>query len=401
MRIGTNGEILIIQSQMKQYRVPFFTKLHAALLQDGIKLKVAYSDPPPAERGKRDNVDLPVGTGVKVKGYRALGNRVVWQPLVREVAKADLVVVEPANRYIMNHLLFLCSSLGIKRLAYFGLGENSQADRLAISEWYRRKMLGCYEWWFAYTAGIVEYLAGQGVPREKITAVQNSVDTRELREQIAAIPHTTVIEEKAKLGIPCGALVAVFCGMLEPVKALPFLIKSATLVKREISGFHLIIAGGGPHAALAQKAAIASGGWIHSVGPKFGVEKALILKMADVFTLPGRVGLAILDSFAAGLPLLMTDLPIHGPEAEYLEEGVNGLKSCHEVEAYAMILRSLLAEPPRLKALKEGAKRSAEKYSIEAMVQNFHQGITRCLGMEAKESGRCTSSTSSAPGQIS
>lgn len=392
--------ILIIQAQMKQYRVPFFTKLHAALLQDGVELKVAYSDPPPAERRKRDNCDLPAECGIKVKGYWALRNKVIWQPLLREVAAADLVVVEPANKYIMNHLLFLCSSLGIKRLAYWGLGENKQADRLAVSEWYRRKMLFRYEWWFAYTAGIGEVLASQGVPLEKITAVQNSVDTRELREQIAAIPETVVREEKARLGIGRNSLVAVFCGMLDPVKAVPFLIESARVAKKEIPEFHLVIAGGGPDSAFAENAASGSGGWIHTVGPKFGVEKAMILKMADVFTLPGRVGLAILDAFAAGLPLLITHMTIHGPEAEYLEEGVNGLKSKHEVGAYAKSVTRILSDLPRLQALKEGATRSAERYSIEEMVRNFHRGIIQCLGMEAKETERCTSSTSSVPGRI-
>ena len=383
---GTRKRVLIIQSQIKQYRVPFFAKLHAALENEGITLRVGYSDPPTSETGKQDNCDLPLEYGVKVKGYWALGNRAIWQSLLGEVAAADLVIVEQANKYVMNHLLLLCSTLGVKKMAFWGLGENKQAGRLAISEWYRKKMLNRPDWWFAYTAGTADYLVRQGAPRGKITAVQNSVDTQELREQGAAIPQKTVCEEKRKLGFEADAPVGVFCGMLDPVKAIPFLIESAKLVKREIPEFHLIIAGGGPDAPLAEQAASASGGWIHSLGPRFGAEKALILKMADVFLLPGRVGLAILDAFAAGLPLLTTDIPVHGPEAEYLEEGVNGLKVEHEVEVYARAVIDVLANPDRLRTLREGATRSADRYSIEAMVRNFYDGITRCLGMRAEES---------------
>lgn len=378
------SRVLIIQGQIKQYRIPFYEKLYASLQRDGITLRVGYSDPPPAEREKKDNRDLPVAYGVKVKGYWVLGKRMIWQPLLREVAVADLVIVEQANKHLMNHLLLLCSSMGLKKMAFWGLGENKQAGQLAISEWYRRRTLSRSNWWFAYTSGTAAYLTRQGVPRDQISAVQNSVDTRALREQAAAIAQTTVSEQRGKLGIAPDAPVGVFCGMLDPVKAVPFLVDSAKLVKKEVPQFHLIIAGGGADESCAQDAAWSSGGWIHAVGPKFGSEKALVLKMADAFMLPGRVGLAILDAFAAGIPLLTTDIPIHGPEAEYLEAGVNGLKTEHEVGAYARAVARLLNDPNRLEALKVGAARSAEKYSIEAMAQNFHDGILRCLRMKAQ-----------------
>ena len=63
------------------------------------------------------------------------------------------------------------------------------------------------------------------------------------------------------------------------------------------------------------------------MGQKFGRE-GLALRMADIFVIPARTGLAILDSFAAGLPLFTTDIAIHGPEAEtYLIDGYNGRKT--------------------------------------------------------------------------
>lgn len=386
MRNGTQKRVLIIQGQIKQYRAPFFEKLHEALEHDGVSLRVGYSSPPPADQVRRDNCDLPTRYGVKVKAIRAFGRKAIWQPLLGEVAVADLVVVEQAHKYLMNHLLLACSSLGVKRMAFWGLGENRQAGQLVISEWYRKQTLNRPDWWFAYTNGTADYLARRGVPREKITAVQNSIDTRELREQVATISQETICKEKAKLGIPPAAPVGVFCGMLAPVKSVPFLIESAKLVKMEIPEFHLIVAGGGPDALAVEKAASASGDWIHLFGPTFGAEKALLLRMADVFLLPGRVGLAILDAFAAGLPLLTTDIPIHGPEAEYLEEGVNGLKTEHEVGVYARAVIDVLNDPCELKTLTEGAAKSAQKYSIETMVQNFHDGILRCLGMRIGES---------------
>jgi hypothetical protein len=95
-------KVLIVEPQMKQYRVPFFTKLHTALRSSGIDLRVAYSPPNAHEARKRDNADLPEAIGVKVKGYGLLGNRLVFQPLLREVAWADLVVVDQATRHILT-----------------------------------------------------------------------------------------------------------------------------------------------------------------------------------------------------------------------------------------------------------------------------------------------------------
>lgn len=379
MRTRSRKKILIIQRQVKQYRVPFFELLYRKLADDGISLCVAYSAPPEGERQKKDNCDLPPEFGIKVKAYWVLRQRILWQPLLKQILKSDLVVVEQANKFLLNHLLLLCSACGIKRMAFWGLGENKQSGKLPVSEWYRQKTLDWPDWWFAYTRGTSDYLMRNGVPREKITSVQNSVDTRELQEQIASIPRDRICNERKKLGITIDAPVGVFCGMLDPVKSVPFLIESAKLVKKRLPGFHLILAGGGPDAQFARQAAADTGGWIHAVGPKFGSEKALILRMGDVFTLPGRVGLAILDAFAAGLPLLTTSIPIHGPEVEYLADGINGLTVEHNIVAYADAVTSILSDSSRLRALKKGAAKSAEEYSIEAMAQNFHEGITRCL----------------------
>ncbi|MGH9743961.1 MAG: glycosyltransferase family 4 protein, partial [Candidatus Acidiferrum sp.] len=127
------------------------------------------------------------------------------------------------------------------------------------------------------------------------------------------------------------------------------------------------------------KRAFAHSSWVHFVGPKFGEAKSQLLAIADVFLLPGRVGLAVLDGFAAGLPLIATRLPIHGPEMEYLEEGVNGLITPPDPEAYAQAVALLLSNPNRLRMLRAGAAISAQKYSIEAMVENFKEGIVQSL----------------------
>jgi glycosyltransferase involved in cell wall biosynthesis len=369
---------LIIEAQIKRYRKPFYQRLRAALAREDIQLRVVYSPPTAAEAAKHDNCELPRAYGVKVKGWWLANERLLFQPAFREIASADLVVIDHANKFIVNHFLFPLSLFKLKRIAFWGLGENLQADRSRFSEWYKHRSLHWVDWWFAYTEGTARYLQEHGVPAAKITAVQNSVDTRRVRSYVKNLNLHAKAALRGKLGISPSAPVGIFVGMLHRVKSVPFLIEAGEKIRQTIPEFQLIVVGGGPdEAELKQSAAHRS--WVHFAGPKFGDRKSQLLAIADLFLLPGRAGLAVLDAFAAGLPLVATRLSIHGPEMEYFEEGRNGLMTAPDPEEYARAVASLLSHPKELQLLREGAANSAEKYSIEVMVENFRRGIVQCL----------------------
>ena len=370
--------VLIIEEQIKRYRRPFYQRLHNELCHAGVQLRVVYSSPAPCETLKQDNCELPREFGVRIEAHRICNERLLFQPAFREVVAADLVVIDHANRFLLNHLLLPLSLLRLKKAAFWGLGENIQADRSRFSEWYKERTLNWVDWWFAYTEGTARYLQEHGVPAEKITAVQNSVDTRGIQISVKNLSPNARTALRAKLGIGPSVPVGIFVGILHKVKSIPFLIKAAENIRRTIPEFELIVAGGGPDEEEIKQDA-SQRPWIHFVGPKFGERKSQLLAISDVFLLPGRVGLAILDSFAAGLPLVATRLPIHGPEMEYFEEGRNGLMTAPDPEAYAQAVAILLSDPTELQLLREGAAKSAEKYSMEVMVENFKKGIMQCL----------------------
>jgi len=370
--------VLIIEAQMKQYRLPFYDRLYQALKDAGVELKVAYSDPPLREHSKKDTCDLPSTYGMKVKGYWMAGGRLLFQPLVDSLMVADLVIMDQANKFLVNHLLLLLSVSGIKRTAFFGHGVNGREDRNWLSEWYRRKTINWVSWWFAYTESTTKYLVTRGVPRSKITTVQNAIDTSEIREQIRLIPELRKDELRSQLGIPSSALLGIYCGILDKVKKIPFLIEAAGQIKQRVDNFHLLLAGGGPEQAPVE-AGIKALPWVHFVGPRFGKEKAELLAISDLMLMPGAVGLVILDAFAAGLPLLSTRLAIHGPEMEYLEEEINGLVSEPDVRAFAAMAATVLHDRKKLDRLQMGARIAGGKYTIENMTANFCNGIQDCL----------------------
>ena len=183
---------------MKHYRVPFFTKLHEALRQDGIELAVAYSAQNRKQATRRDRAELPPEFGRKVTGYW-LADRFLYQSLWKEVFSADLVIVGNENKYLVNPFLLLLSALQLKTVAFWGLGPNMHPDRTAFSEWIKEKMVSSVDWWFAYTETIAEYLRQHGMPADRITNVQNATDTVELRRQLSEIPGDEAAQAKRAL----------------------------------------------------------------------------------------------------------------------------------------------------------------------------------------------------------
>lgn len=371
--------VLIVQSRVKRYRLPFFVGLYSALKQDGIDLTVAYSAPNGEHLARADQVDLPKEFGRKVKGYW-FANRLLYQPLWREIMRSDLLIVGPENKFLINPSLMLLSGLGLKRVAFWGLGPNMHPDRLEISEWIKERVLTTVDWWFAYTETVADYLRKHGMPAQRITTVQNATDTRELRRLMDEIDEREIIDAKIGLTGSRDSRIGLYCGLIGKIKSLPLLLDSARRVKKIVRNFHLIIVGNGPDRAWLELA-IANDAWIHYMGSQYGRQSALFYKMADMFLLTGTAGLALVDSFAAGLPVIGTSLPTHPPEISYLHDGENGLLTAHDPQAYAAATIELLTDHGLMAKLRRGATATGSAYTIEAMIENFRSGIKQCLAL--------------------
>ena len=187
------------------------------------------------------------------------------------------------------------------------------------------------------------------------------------------------IEARRALGIGPTDPIGLFCGSLYAGKKIDFLIDAARRIRNLVPGFHLIIVGAGPleHELFA----LAEGAkWIHFTGRQSGAARAPYFQMATAFLIPAWVGLSVVDAFAAGLPVITTDLPrSHSVEFEYVEHGTNGLVTTHDRAAYAAAFVRLLSEPVLLRRLCEGSRSAGNRYTIEGMIENFTDGVLRCL----------------------
>lgn len=374
--------VLIIQSQIKQYRVPFYEKLYDALNRDGVELRVVYSDPHRWEAKKKDTFHLPLEFGRETRAYWFCGNRLLYQPAWAEVHAADLVIVEQANKYLMNYIILLSSVLGLKKMAFWGHGKNRGPRTNRISEWLKRRTVNWVDWWFAYTAGTADYLVECGVHPQRITNVQNAIDTAAFRSQLDGISDCELTDTKRALNLCGGAKIGLFCSGVTEGRMADFLVDAVVRIKEHIPEFEFIAIGSGPEQKHFEKAS-ARYPWFHYFSSRFGREKALYFKLADVFLMPGVMGLGILDAFVAGLPTVTTRTPNHGPEIGYLREGQNGLITSIDVQEYTSGVVRLLNDSSAIRKLRAEALSSGQDYSIEAMVENFRSGILECLGIGA------------------
>jgi glycosyltransferase involved in cell wall biosynthesis len=316
---------------------------------------------------------------VKAPRRYLLRGRILLQGVsAREIRSADLVIIVQANGYMLNYPLLLAAATGLKRVAFWGHGYNHQTTSTALSERFRRLLVNVPQWWFAYTERTAAFLRDNGVAANKITVINNAIDTSGFERQVAAVSEADIAGLRARFDIPQSARVGLYCGSLYPNKHLPFMIDAATRIRAQIPDFLLVIVGAGPDVQFVERAA-AEHPWVRYLGPQFGGTKAAIFRISEVFLNPGLVGLAILDTFAGAVPIVTTDVPVHSPEIAYLNSGVNGLIVKNDAAVYAQAVVELLRDPRRLGELRQGALLAARQFSLENMVRNVAGGVVACL----------------------
>lgn len=369
-------KVTIIYRTIPQYRVEFYNLLKEGLLKKGIELELIYGDNP--FKGRNDNVHSEWATYKKNFTLNFYKFYIIWQPCIKEVQHSDLVIVEQANKLLFNYYLIIRKIFKKKKFAFWGHGLNRQISRTSIFNRFKLTYINRANWWFAYTQGIKSFLINKGVEEDRITVVQNAIDTKKLNEQYNSIPETEVDELRKKHSILPEEKVLIYCGALSKEKNIPFLIETADKLKAGGHSFRLIIMGNGPMVKFVEAAA-QERAWLIYTGPKFGREKALYFRLSDLFLLPGAMGLAILDSFAFETPIVTMKYEFHGPEFEYIEDGHNAIVSEGNLEDYTEKVAGLMKDPQKINMMKVAAKLMILKYNIETMVENFIEGIEKAL----------------------
>lgn len=364
--------VVIIQRRLTHYRTPLFTLLKQKLYEHNISLRLLVGEPTKQELLKRDEGVISWAEKIPTYYFGAL----CWQPYGKYISNADLVITAQENKLIYNH--FLLSYKKNYRIAFWGHGANLQSKNPnGLSERYKRWTSKRVDWWFAYTNTSLNLVSNTGFPQNKITNLENAIDTVSLLSNIEAITESEISKIRNQLGWIDGNI-GIFIGSLYADKRLDFLLDSANKLKVLNPNFKLIILGSGPMSEMIKKFC-QDKSWCIWVGAQTGLEKAKYLAVSDVLLNPGLVGLGILDSFVAKVPMVTTNCGLHSPEIAYLQQDQNGLMTANTIDAYVEGVQKVIHNTTYRNTLLKGCAESAKHYTIENMATNFLNGILRAL----------------------
>ena len=375
-------KVAILQHRLLHYRVDFFNLLRELCLARNINCHLVHGQATATEKTKHDEGTLEWADKTSNAFVYVGGRDILWQPLPDSVRDADMYVLMQENRILSNYPLLLKGKFGSPKVAYWGHGINFQSRVLdGLRERWKRLLVKQVDWWFAYTDLTAEIVRHTGFPAERITSLNNAIDTSAFRKTVESITREDLAKIRRGLGLNDHSRVGIFCGSLYPDKRLDLLVEAAAIVRNKVTDFHMVVIGSGPDKEFIDRAA-KKYPWLHPVGVKFGREKATYFKLAEVMVNPGLLGLHILDAFSIGLPVVSTLNARHSPEIAYLQNGVNGVLTGDTGPEHADAVIRLLTDAAWWRSLSANALASSQKYTVENMADRFADGLSRCLAME-------------------
>jgi glycosyltransferase involved in cell wall biosynthesis len=217
-------------------------------------------------------------------------------------------------------------------------------------------------------------LAARGIAAERITVRHNMV------RPFVPPPASTVLDLRARLGIPDGARVIVSVGRLSPEKGHLDLVRAAARLGAGCP-FRLVLAGEGPErpriereiARLGLADRVVLAGHQQNIAPFYA--------MADVLALPSHSEGSpnvLLEALAAGLPVVAAAV---GGVPEIATDEQNALLvRARCPEALGDALARLLEDTALRERLAASARRASQQFSAEEYTRGLIQTYCEVLG---------------------
>ncbi len=234
-----------------------------------------------------------------------------------------------------------------------------------------------------HVTAVSEEVAGSsvalGVPRERITVIENGVDVARFDGRGASGDGLGLPARPA--GVPLVGAV----GCLAPRKDFGTLLAALARLREHGREFRCAIAGDGPDRAMleARAAELGLADRVAFLGERSDVDR--LLPAFDLFTLSSReegIPNALLEAMAAARPCVVTRV---GGNAEVLEDGRTGwLVPPQDPPALAAALEEALGHADEAKRRGDAARAAMiTERSIDAMVRRHEAFYRRALGLPA------------------
>ena len=308
------------------------------------------------------------------------GLRATALPMRTSPHPADLLAVWRVRRYLRRHgpfdavhghsskggALARLAALGTRVKAFYtlhglimmdpGLGRIKRAFYTAV-EWVLSR---CTRRIIAVSPEEARAAVRIGLGRTRVVLVPNGVGLLELAPRAQA---------RQAIGARDDALIVGFVGRLVSQKAPEVLLRGFALAARGAPHFRLAMIGSGPlESSLKELAAdLGVDNKITWLGER---DARAFLAGFDIFALPSRkegLPYVILEAMAVGLPCVATSSA--GVEI-LIDPGVTGtVVPPEDADAFARALADLAADPARVARYGRAARRRADRFTIDAMVE--------------------------------
>lgn len=371
--------VLILHGYTTEYRVPFFKELERILKENNISIKIVIGQPSKFEKyGEIEK--LSTFQNVKNRYFYLGESYLIWEPIFNFLSGQDLIIIRQANKHLINPLVYgYCRLNGIK-IGMWGNMKNYFNSGTKV----RNPLISMVDHWFAYNNLTKELVKSTGYPKNKITSINNSIDSKTERAYYQSLTRDEICLLEEQYKIDSTDIVGVFCSRLYKDKRIDFLLDTLIKVKCRIPNFKFFVIGEGTEYLKIKDFAEKHGDWFFWVGSQYGPEKVKYFKMSSFQLIPGLVGLHIVDSFALETPIITTANKLHSVEIDYLINFENGLMCNDNIDDYANSIINVCQNKELRKKLQVGCSIAAEKYTIENMAQNFAEGILTCLNEKGK-----------------
>jgi len=167
--------------------------------------------------------------------------------------------------------------------------------------------------------------------------------------------------------------IVVVVGRIEPRKRIGDLIAAAKYLEEDDIAVVVVGKVSDPNISVISE------NNIYFLGELYDQSLHNLMNASDVYCLPGSVGLAIIDSFYFGLPLLTYSPNIvhHAPEISYLEHGLNGMYMDKEGgKAVSEYIKELLFNEPKLSSFSAHAR---DTYMQKAHISCMYDGFLKVV----------------------
>lgn len=282
-----------------------------------------------------------------------------WWNILRE-SQPHVIVLYGARANLLGRTFRLGTPV-ITALRSTFVDEHGSAAAARIDKLTFRRVSVC----ISNSRVALQELGRRGYPADRLAYIPNGID-------VSAFATRDRLAARLAYGVAPELAVLICVANLKRVKGHDVLLKASAGLKRAGLPHEVWLLGEGPERprleALAR--ALTVDGTTRFLGIVGDVPSRLAA--ADVFVMPSRwegTPTALLEAMAAGLPAIATtvgDIPV------VLEDGaVGSLVAPDDPEGLQTAVEDLLRSPERRRTLGERARRTAERYSMTHVVEQY------------------------------